>query len=252
MTLTVGQLAELSGVTVRTLHHYDAVGVLAPKARSSAGYRLYEHEDCERLQEILFYRELGFELGEIRSLLGDPAYDRSGALHQQRDLLVTRTKHLQAMIEAIDTALDAHEEGLAMTKEEMFDVFGDFDPEQYEAEVEQRWAGAPVDESRRRTRRYGKDQWSEALEEGESIATAFAKQLEAGATPGGASAMDLAEEHRQHIDRWFYECSHAMQAGLGELYVSDPRFMEYYEKYAPGLANFVKAAIDANRARHET
>ncbi len=128
MTLTVGQLAELSGVTVRTLHHCDSVGLLAPKARSSAGYRLYEHEDCERLQEILFYRELGFELGEIRSLLGDSAYDRSGALHQQRDLLVTRTKHLQAMIGAIDTALDAQEKGLAMTKEEMFDVFGDFDP----------------------------------------------------------------------------------------------------------------------------
>lgn len=252
MTLTVGQLAELSGVTVRTLHHYDSVGLLAPKARSSAGYRLYEHEDCERLQEILFYRELGFELGEIRSLLGDSAYDRSGALHQQRDLLVTRTKHLQAMIGAIDTALDAQEKGLAMTKEEMFDVFGDFDPKLHEAEVEQRWAGAAVDESRRRTRRYGKDQWREAIEEGESIVTAFAEQLEAGATPAGAPAMDLAEEHRQHIGRWFYECSPAMQAGLGELYASDPRFMGYYEKYAPGLANFVKAAIDANRARSET
>ncbi len=139
-----------------------------------------------------------------------------------------------------------------MTKEEMFDVFGDFDPKSYEAEVEQRWAGAAVGEAKRRTRRYGKDQWREAIEEGESIATEFAKQLEAGATPDGAPAMDLAEEHRQHIDRWFYECSHAMQAGLGELYVSDPRFTEYYEKYAPGLADFVKAAIDANRARNET
>ena len=249
MTLTVGQLAELTGVTVRTLHHYDTVGLLSPSARSGAGYRLYEHEHCERLQEILFYRELGFELGDIRSILNDSHYDRSDALRQQRDLLTTRTQRLQNMIEAIDTALDAQEKGIAMTKEEMFEVFGDFDPKQYEAEVEQRWSGAAVEQSKRRTRRYGKDQWREAIEEGESIATAFAEQLKAGAAPDDVAVMDLAEEHRRHINRWFYECSHAMHAGLGELYVSDPRFTGYYEKYAPGLAGFVKAAIDAKRAR---
>ena len=249
MTLTVGQLAELAGVTVRTLHHYDTVGLLSPSARCGAGYRLYEHEHCERLQEILFYRELGFELGDIRSILNDSHYDRSDALRQQRDLLTTRTQRPQNMIEAIDTALDAQEKGIAMTKEEMFEVFGDFDPKQYEAEVEQRWSGAAVEQSKRRTRRYGKDQWREAIEEGESIATAFAEQLKAGATPDDVAAMDLAEEHRRHINRWFYECSHAMHAGLGELYVSDPRFTGYYEKYAPGLAGFVKAAIDAKRAR---
>jgi len=153
------------------------------------------------------------------------------------------------MIEAIDTALDAHEKGIIMTKEEMFEVFGDFDPKQYESEVEQRWAGDAVEQSKRRTRRYGKDQWKEAIEQGESIATAFGEQLKAGAAPDDVGAMDLAEEHRRHIDRWFYECSHTMHGGLGELYVRDARFTAYYEKYAPGLAHFVKAAIDANRAR---
>ena len=251
MPLTVGQMAELAGVTVRTLHHYDALGLLTPGARSAAGYRLYEDADCERLQEILFYRELGFGLEGIGVILRGPEYDRAGALRHQRDLLVVRKDRLQTMIGAVETALDAHEKGIAMTKEEMFEVFGDFDPKVHEAEVEERWAGPALKQSKRRTRTYGKDQWKEAMAEGESITAELAERLRAGDAPEDAASMDLAEQHRQHIDRWFYECSHEMHAGLGEMYVADARFTEYYEKYAPGLAEFVKSAIHANRARHE-
>ena len=251
MPLTVGQMAELSGVTVRTLHHYDALGLLTPGARSEAGYRLYEDAHCERLQEILFYRELGFGLEEIDAMLRDPEHDRAGALRHQRDLLAIRKDRLQKMIGAVETALDAHEKGIAMTKEEMFEVFGDFDPKAHEAEVEERWSGAALDESRRRTRTYGKDQWKDAMAEGESITAEFAERLEAGEGPEGMAAMDLAERHRLHIDRWFYECSHEMHAGLANMYVADERFTEYYEKRAPGLAEFVRAAIHANRVRHE-
>ncbi len=251
MPLTVGQMAELAGVTVRTLHHYDALGLLTPGARSTAGYRLYEDADCERLQEILFYRELGFGLEGISTILRDPEYDRAGALRHQRDLLVVRKDRLQTMIGAVETALDAHEKGITMTKEEMFEVFGDFDPKVHEAEVEERWAGPALEQSRRRTKSYGKDQWKEAMAEGESITVELAERLIAGDTPEGSAAMDLAEQHRLHIDRWFYECSHEMHAGLGSMYVADPRFTEYYEKYAPGLAEFIKSAIHANRKRHE-
>ena len=251
MPLTVGQVAEVAGVTVRTLHHYDALGLLTPGARSEAGYRLYEDADCERLQEILFYRELGFGLREINVILRDPEYDRAGALRQQRDLLVVRKDRLQTMIGAVETALDAHEKGITMTKEEMFEVFGDFDPEAYEAEVEERWAGPALEQSKRRTKTYGKDQWKEAIAEGESITAELAERLRAGDAPENVAAMDLAEQHRQHCCRWFYECSHEMHAGLGDMYVADPRFTEYYEKYAPGLAEFVRSAIHANRVRHE-
>ena len=251
MALTVGKMAELAGVTVRTLHHYDALGLLTPDARSGAGYRLYEDADCERLQEILFYRELGFGLDEINGMLRDPEYDRAAALRQQRDLLAIRKDRLQKMIVAVETALDAHERGITMTKEEMFDVFGDFDPKAYEAEVEERWAGPAVEQSRRRTKMYSKDQWKEAMAEGESITEAFAELLRDGDAPDGVATMDLAERHRLHIDRWFYDCSHEMHVGLGSMYVADPRFSEHYEKRAPGLAEFVKSAIHANRERHE-
>ena len=251
MSLTVGQMAEVAGVTVRTLHHYDALGLLTPDARSEAGYRLYDDADCERLQEILFYRELGFGLEEINAILRDPEYDRAGALQNQRDLLVVRKDRLQTMIGAVETALDAQEKGITMTKEEMFEAFGDFDPKVHEAEVEERWAGSALEQSKRRTKTYGKDQWKEAMAEGESITTELAELLKAGGAPEEVAAMDQAEQHRLHIDRWFYECSHAMHAGLGDMYVGDPRFTEHYEKYAPGLAAFVKSAIHANRARHE-
>ncbi len=251
MRLTVGQIAGLSGITVRTLHHYDALGLLTPGARSEAGYRLYEDADCERLQEILFYRELGFGLEEINAMLQDPEHDRAGALRHQRDLLAIRKDRLQKMIGAVETALDAHEKGITMNKEEMFEVFGDFDPKAHEAEVEERWSGPAVEQSRRRTKTYGKDQWQELMAEGESITQAFAERLRDGDAPESVGTMDVAERHRLHIHRWFYDCSHEMHAGLGSMYVADPRFAENYEKHAPGLAEFVKAAIHANRARHE-
>ena len=249
--MTVGKMADLAGVTVRTLHHYDALGLLSPVARSQAGYRLYEDADCERLQEILFYRELGFGLEEINAILRSPEYDRAGALRHQRDLLVVRKDRLQTMIGAVETALDGHRKGIPMTKEEMFEVFGDFDPKEHEAEVEQRWAGPALEQSKRRTKTYGKDQWKEAKAEGESITAELAERLRAGHAPEDVATMDLAEQHRQHIGRWYYECSHEMHAGLGDMYVADPRFTEYYDKYAPGLAVFVKSAIHANRQRHE-
>ena len=108
-----------------------------------------------------------------------------------------------------------------------------------------------MEQTKRRTRKYGKDQWKEAMAQGESITAELAERLRAGDAPDDVAAMDLAEEHRLHIDRWFYECSHEMHAGLGDMYVADPRFTEYYEKYAPGLAEFVNASIKANRERHE-
>ena len=174
----------------------------------------------------MFYRELGFGLEGINEILRDPEYDRADALRQQRDLLVVRKDRLQAMIGAVQTALDAHEKGITMTKEEMFEVFGDFDPKAHEAEVEERWAGPALEQSKRRTRKYGKDQWKEAMAQGESITAELAERLRAGDAPDDAAAMDLAEQHRLHIDRWFYECSHEMHTGLGNMYVADPRFTE--------------------------
>ena len=163
---TVGEVARLARVTVRTLHHYDRIGLLVPSGRAENGYRLYAYDDLERLRQIRLLRELRFSLDAIGRMLDAPAYDRRSALEAQRELLRERQKRTDSIIRGVDRAL---------------------------------------------------------------------------------RAMD--EEHRRHIDRWFYPCSHDMHRNLAEMYTADPRFEAYFEKRGKGLAVFVQDAIRANEAR---
>ena len=135
MDMTVGRLARLAGVTVRTLHHYDEIGLLHPSGRSASGYRLYSAQDRERLQELLFYRELGFGLDEIGRVMADPAYDRGAALREHRELLRAELAAKRAMLDAVERAIEHHDGGMTMSNEEMFEVFGDFDPAEHEDEA---------------------------------------------------------------------------------------------------------------------
>jgi DNA-binding transcriptional MerR regulator len=248
--LTVGRAARVARVSVRTLHHYDQLGLLTPSVRSEAGYRRYSSADLERLQLILFYRELGFGLAEIERLLSDPALDRRTALLAQRDLLVEQEHRTHRLLDAVNAALEADERGFRMTKEEMFEVFGDIDPAQYEDEVKERWGETDAyRESTKRSARYTKADWQRMSAESDEIEAGFAALAAAGASPDSAEAMALAERHRLHIDDWFYPCSHEMQAGLAEMYVADDRFRAHYDDRAPGLAQFVHDAIAANARR---
>jgi DNA-binding transcriptional MerR regulator len=251
MALTVSQVARLAKVSVRALHHYDEIGLLRPSERSEAGYRLYTQEDLQRLQQVLFFRELEFPLEEIRRILGDPSFDLRSALLMQRQLLSERSARLDALVSAVDAALDSLEKGEAMEQEKMFEAFGDFDPAKYEAEVKERWGDTEAyKESARRTKRYTKQDWQDMKAELDRISKALAELLGAGLAPTDVAAMDLAEAWRQHISKWFYPCSYAMHRGLGEMYVSDQRFTENIDRLRPGLARFTRDAIIANAERH--
>lgn len=250
MALTVSQVARLAGVSVRALHHYDELGLLCPSGRSEAGYRLYEQEDLQRLQQVLFFKELGFPLEEIARIVKDPAFDLRAALLMQRQLLGERATRLQALIRAVDAALESHEKGTVMTKEEMFEVFGDFDPAKHEAEVQERWGQTEAyRESSRRTSRYNKKDWERIKAEGDQLQRDMAAQLEAGRAPTDPAVMELAERHRQYITRWFYPCSYEIHRGLGELYVNDSRFTDNIDRVRPGLARFTCEAFRANAER---
>lgn len=247
MPYTVSQLAKLARLSVRALHHYDEIGLLVPTARTEAGYRLYGEADLERLQQILFFRELAFPLEEIRRILDDQEFDRRAALRMQRSMLEERRAHAQALIAAVDRALEALEGGAPLKDEDMFQAF---DTAQYEDEVRERWGDTEAyRESGRRTKGYTKGDWRAIRAELEEITRALAAQLDSGAPANGEAPMDLAERHRLHIDRRFYPCSHAMHRGLGEMYVEDLRFRENYERVRAGLAVFVRDAIRANAAR---
>src|SRR6185312_8429907 len=150
---TVGEVAELAGVTVRTLHHYDELGLLSPSGRSEAGYRLYSYDDLARLREVLIWRTLGFPLTEIAALLDDPGHDRLAALERQRELIETEIDRLGALAAAVDAAIAAHANGTRMEETTMFTGF---DPSEYEEEARERWGHTEAyQESMRRAGQYG-------------------------------------------------------------------------------------------------
>jgi len=249
---TVGRVADLSGVTVRTLHHYDEIGLLSPGGRSAAGYRIYEDPDLERLQRILFYRELGFTLDEISTIVDDPHTDAFGHLRRQRKLLTERMERLSAMVDAIDYEMEARTMDIPLTPEERLEVFGEFRPEDYAEEAEQRWGETEAyKESQRRVSKYKKEDWQQLKAEEKELRARLAAALEAGLAPDSEEAMDAAEAHRRHISRWFYECTYEIHRGLTEMYVSDERFRSHYDAQTPGLASFIRKAAHANADRAE-
>lgn len=247
---TVGAIGKLAGVSVRTLHHYDEIGLVVPSARTEAGYRLYGPEDVKRLQEVLFFKELGFGLEEINSIVSGPEYERLAALVDQRSMLEAKSVRLLAMIEAIDRTIDAERRGKAMSREDMLEVFGDFDPAEYEEEARERWGDTEAyRQSAERTARYGKREWKQIAAEADEINRAFLALMEGGAAADGEAAMDVAEQHRGHISKWFYDCSSEIHTGLGQMYVDDARFTENIDRAGAGLAQYMSDAIAANAAR---
>jgi DNA-binding transcriptional MerR regulator len=248
--MNVGEVAALAGVTVRTLHHYDRIGLLSPSGRTAAGYRQYAPADLDRLHQVLLYRELGFPLEEVAALLDDPAADPAAHLRRQHALLRERLDRTQAMVAAVEKEMEAQQMGISLTPEERFELFGDGFSDEYQAEAEERWGDTEAwAQSQRRTSAYSKEDWVRIRDEADDIQRRFAAAMQSGAAADSDQAMDVAEEHRQHITRWFYDCPPAMHAGLGRMYVEDDRFTATYERTAPGLAQYVSTAVQANADR---
>jgi Asp-tRNA(Asn)/Glu-tRNA(Gln) amidotransferase A subunit family amidase len=181
----------------------------------------------------------------------DSGFDRGGALRTQRELLGQKLVRTQALIAAVDAALERlNKGGTTMEKEDASAMFADFSPDQYEAEAEQRWGDTEAyRESKRRTARYGQREWDAIKAESADLFARLAALLAAGAASTSPTAMDLAEEHRQHIERWFYRCPKTMHRALGELYVNDPRFTANIDRACPGVAAYACAAFRANSQR---
>ncbi len=250
MSYSVGQVAGFAAVTVRTLHHYDDIGLLVPSERSHAGHRRYSDADLDRLQQVLFYRELGFPLEEVAALLDDPAADPREHLRRQHELLTARIERLQKMAAAVEHAMEARKMGINLTPEERFEVFGDKDPEQYAEETRQRWGDTEAyAETQRRVATYTKEDWKRIQAEVDDWGRRYAALVAAGEPPSGEAAMDLAEEHKRHIGTYYFEVPYEMHRCFGEMYVSDERFKAFYDSMYPGLAEHLKEAILANADR---
>lgn len=248
--LTVGQVAETFGVTVRTLHHYDEVGLLHPSERTHAGYRLYTPDDLQRLSTIVVYRRLGFALEEIGELLEADGTQVVDHLRRQRDLVKDRLAQMTELVDAIEHALEAEMTDQPATTEDLKALFGDGYNEEYQAEAEQRWGDTDKwQQSQLRTKDMTKAQWAEVKADTEAlesdIGTAVREQVPHDSERAGA----LAERHRESIAR-FYDCDHEFQVCLAQMYLSDPRFTQHYEDIEPGTAQWLHDAIVANAERH--
>lgn len=244
-TYTIGEVAGMAGISVRTLHHYDAIGLLSPGRRSDSGYRLYDETDIDRLRAILTYRELGLGLEEIAEAI--TSVDGSLAtLRSARARMTERISRLEEIVASIDHAITAHGEGITMSAEEKLSVFGDFDPGEHAAEAEERWGSSSAyRQSARRTASYTSDDWATIMVEAGEIYARAATLSSEGAVATDPEAADLVEAHRDHISNRFYDCTPEIHRGLGEMYVTDVRFAEKIDEAGPGAAAFLAEAIVA-------
>jgi DNA-binding transcriptional MerR regulator len=239
MAYTVKTVSEMAGVSIRALHYYDAIGLLHPAGATEAGYRLYSEADMRRLQQILFYRELEFELREIAVILDGPGFDPKEALKSHRKVLRARKARLQALIQTIDRTLESLERG---THVEDKDLFDGFDPARYEDEARQRWGDTPAwKESEKRTRGYTKEDWAAIRKENREIVQAIAARM--GKGPSDPEIQRLVQRYRDHLNNRCYTCTWEIFRGLADGYVEDPRFTATWERIKPGMARFMQSAM---------
>lgn len=236
---TVKQLARLAGVSIRTLHHYDQIRLLRPKTRTAGGYRVYGEAELLRLQQILFYRELGVPLEEIRDILDDPAFDPVAALHAHRERLQARVETLTRLLETVDATIARYKGEHEMDDHELYAGFPKETAERYRREAQQLY-GERVAESERRLKRLGKEKLAEIRQEGEEVARLLAEVMDQPVESDEVQA--LVARHHRWIEN-FYPAPAELYEGLGKLYVSNPEFRAYYDRHREGLAAFLCEAI---------
>ncbi len=240
MRMQAKEFADFTGVSVRTLHYYDEIGLLKPAhVEERTGYRYYDEACLERMQEILFYRELDFPLKNICELLSSPGYDKQKALEQQKRLLVLKKERLERLIDALDKAGKGEYVMTAFDNKEYEET-----REKYEKEVKERWGETDAyKEHQEKTKGYSKENWQDANAGLDNILEEFAQCKAGGATPDSKEAIDLVKKLQNHITEQYYTCTNEILAGLGQMYVADERFRKNIDKHGEGTAEFVSEAI---------
>ncbi|WP_238815909.1 MerR family transcriptional regulator [Nocardia brasiliensis] len=247
---TVGRTAALVGISVRTLHHWDVIGLVQPSGRTWSGYRLYSAEDIARIHRVLVYRELGLSLADIARVLDDPATDAREHLRSQRAQLVERITRLQDMVGAVDRMLDSFRSGILLAPEQQAEIFGDQWRSEWVEEAGQRWGDSPqwAQYAERAAHRSEQD-WREIAAETEALYADLAAAKLAGVVAGSDAANTLAERHRALLSRYF-DCPHARQVCIARMFVEEPGYAEYHDAMAPELTPWLRDVVFANARAH--
>jgi len=237
--LKINEVAKLTGVTVRTLHYYDEIGLLKPSEITQSGYRLYNEEALATLQQILFFKELDFPLDQIKDIVTSPAFDKAEALKNHRELLVKKRQRLDKLIILVDNTIKG-EDIMSFKEFDMSDI--EKAKSKYASEVKERWGNSKAyAESEKKVNSYNKEQWQLIKDESDDIWKAFAANMDKAVE--SAEVQALVKQWQDFITARFYNCTDEILQCLGLMYVEDERFKENLDKYGDGLAEFVSQAI---------
>ena len=238
--MKIGEVAKLSGVTVRTLHYYDEIGLLKPSKTTEAGYRMYSIEDLEKLQQILFFRELDFPLNEIKEIMINPKYDKIEALNKHKELLIEKRKRIDGLVTLIDKTIKGDNN---MSFKEFDNSKIEENKRKYAEEVKKRWGNTDAyKEYEKKTGSYDKNSWNTINEEMAEILKEFADNRDKDVNSD--IVQSLVEKWRGYITLNFYNCTKEILSCLGLMYTGDERFKENIDKYGEGTAEFMAKAIE--------
>ncbi|MBE5960849.1 MAG: MerR family transcriptional regulator [Lachnospiraceae bacterium] len=238
--MKISEVAALTNVSVRTLHYYDQIGLLSPEDVTEAGYRVYSEASLERLQQILFFRELDFPLNEIKEILSSPGYDKEEALLRQRDLLVKKRERIDKLVQLLDNSIKGE-------KNMSFKEFDKTEIEQarkeYAEEARERWGSTDAyQQYEKKTKGYSKEKWESVMEETNQILKRFAAIR--NQDPGSEEAQKLVGEWKDYITATHYDCTKEILASLGLMYTADERFKKNIDQNGEGTAAFMGNAIE--------
>jgi DNA-binding transcriptional MerR regulator len=241
MSYTVQKLANISGVSVRTLHYYDEIGLLSPSFIKKNGYRFYEEKELLRLQQIMFFKELDFPLEEIKKIIGSPNFNQEKALKEHREMLQMKKQRMTRLLRTIDDTISKINKKKNMEDKELYSAFKNHG-EKYAEEAKERWGDTKAyKESQEKVSKMSKEDMIRIQKESDLLMKEPAAAMKYA--PESIEVQKLIGRHYNNL-RNFYEPNLIMYKGLGEMYVSDSRFTAYFEKYAKGLAVFMRDAIN--------
>ena len=247
MEYTIRELADLSGVTTRTLRWYDQIGLLKPSRVAESGYRYYGRAEVDRLQDILYYRALGVELAQIKACLDDPSFDRLAALRGHLTALEQEQARLEALIRSVRKTISAQERKELMNDQEKFEALKQravaWHEETYGREAREKYGDREVDAAQNTARGLTQEQYREWTELGQKIQEHLEAAIRAGLSPESEAGQEVAALHRRWLTVTGNPYDPAKHRGIAALYVQDPRFTAYYDKAVPGCARFLCEAV---------
>lgn len=243
MKYTINQLAKLAGVSVRTLHHYDEIGLLSPKRNEKNDYRLYTEDELLLLQQILFFRELDFPLDDVKEIITSPNFDIAQALKEHKQMILLKKKRVDGLLKTIDKTITNITNKTNMKDEDLYGNFSKEEMENYTKEAKERWGNTEAyKQSQVRVAKMGKEGLNVALQKSSVITLAIVDCMKEGVVVQDTRVQKLIAEHYNWLSN-FYEPTLEIYKGLAEMYVADPRFKKTYEDIAVGLAQYMQDAM---------